>query len=739
MLRERRSPQDLRRGERPVDGSRVERARAVLLLAERRGGFALAQTRTVEPRGGVPSTTNGVVFTQQQQLALARGGDVRAPRARAGAWRSRAAFARRQVPPSAPKSSETQIAQLESTPSVSPQTSSRRRAVVPGGGFSRAASPPVPSAPTRAPAARGRVFRSPFSGTPPTPRSAGEPWRVADEQAGVHLQRDARSRPEVSPRAVAGAGAVAKHDVRRQDAVAGVRLGNQARARRHEAGREHGAFDLARVHPSAIQLEFAFALAPPAKRKETPRSFFCFPGGSRRASTRTRSPVRKKRSPVRASTKNGGSEAGVARVPDTNLRPRDPQLEKTFVSFRRVVETELVTGASARRSAAASAASAASRGVRGVRRPRPRPRPRRAPPRADGTPLRAVPRFGPCRALRQFSPAKASGTTPHSVSPYAAAKHATRRGPNAGERRGHGLASEREHREVARGARGTSAAGTPASIVGVVSACVARDSARHEPRLSASRARRHGERRAGGERRENVPQARIERVRGREEHRRVSRDPHACVLPVAVVREALVRADAPARFPGSAAAREGDVRDAARVEIAPARRRRLRPPPASGASGASDPSLAPSSSPLAPSPSPSPVMSRTRSAASTSVSARVRSAVRRLPRRAPSRRGRGASPRRRRGTPQPPGWTRCAPAGRSRRRGRSPRPRGRRRETRRLAPRPRRLRPRQCPRRRSRVRRDRTARAKFRSRSDSPEPQAAVRPPPDRLRRRRVP
>ena len=45
-------------------------------------------------------------------------------------------------------------------------------------------------------------------------------------------------------------------------------------------------------------------------------------------------------------------------------------------------------------------------------------------------------------------------------------------------------------------------------------------------------------------------------------------------------------------------------------------------PPASGASGASDPSLAPSSSPLAPSPSLSPVMSRTRSAASTSVSAR---------------------------------------------------------------------------------------------------------------------
>ena len=65
VLRERRSPQDLRRGERPVDGSRVERARAVLLLAERRGGFALAQTRTVEPRGGVPSTTNGVVFTQR--------------------------------------------------------------------------------------------------------------------------------------------------------------------------------------------------------------------------------------------------------------------------------------------------------------------------------------------------------------------------------------------------------------------------------------------------------------------------------------------------------------------------------------------------------------------------------------------------------------------------------------------------------------------------------------------------
>ena len=34
-----------------------------------------------------------------------------------------------------------------------------------------------------------------------------------------------------------------------------------------------------------------------------------------------------------------------------------------------------------------------------------------------------------------------------------------------------------------RAARGTSAAGTPASIVGVVSARVARDSARHEPRL----------------------------------------------------------------------------------------------------------------------------------------------------------------------------------------------------------------------------------------------------------------
>ena len=40
---ERRSPQELRRGERPRDG--VERARAVLFLAEGRGGFALAQTR----------------------------------------------------------------------------------------------------------------------------------------------------------------------------------------------------------------------------------------------------------------------------------------------------------------------------------------------------------------------------------------------------------------------------------------------------------------------------------------------------------------------------------------------------------------------------------------------------------------------------------------------------------------------------------------------------------------------
>ena len=199
-----------------------------------------------------------------------------------------------------------------------------------------------------------------------------------------------------------------------------------------------------------------------------------------------------------------------------------------------------------------------------------------------------------------------------------------------------------------------------------------------------------------------------------------------------------MRADAPARFPGSAAAREGDVRDAARVGIAPARRRRLR--------------LAAGVRRIRREGSVTRAFVLAARALALSLACDVPHEV-------------GSLDERQRASALPRGFLdarrRGAVAARVHDDGAAPRILQDGRDARR------RVAPGEGDDRRARegdgekrddqlhalvdcdpdsarggaprVRRDRTARAKFRSRSDSREPQAAVRPPPDRLRRRRVP